>query len=282
MSKIFNLFDLDETIQILDTGASAIAEVPYYKRLMDLGYGHLNAFDGDERQIDAIIKAYSPNVSIFRNFVFDGSEQNVYLASPASGMTSLFKPDENSLNFFNLFDQLGKVYSVEKVQTSRLDDIAELPPIDLVKMDIQGAELTALKNGVEKLKDCLAVQLEVSFIQLYENQPSFGEVDVYMRSQGFLPHTFFDVKRWSIKPIVFNNEPRYPGNQLLEGDIVYVKELLHLDRLSLTALKKLIVISHYALKSVDLCGRCLRELMNRGEVGTNAIPDYINNFHGKF
>ena len=76
------------------------------------------------------------------------------------------------------------------------------------------------------------MQLEVSYFPLYEDQPSFGEVDVYMRTIGFMPHCFSDVKRWSISPTIFNNNFRVPGNQLLESDIVYVKNPLKLAELS--------------------------------------------------
>jgi hypothetical protein len=47
-----------------------------------------------------------------------------------------------------------------------------------------------------------------------------GIIDLELRSQGFIPHRFTDVKRWSITPTIRNNDPRLPFNQLLEADIV--------------------------------------------------------------
>ena len=88
--------------------------------------------------------------------------------------------------------------SIENIQTIRLDDIENVKSPDFLKMDVQGAELEIIKNGTNKLKDCLAIQLEVSYFNLYEKQPSFGEVDVYLRELGFIPHMFLDVKRWVI------------------------------------------------------------------------------------
>ena len=66
----------------------------------------------------------------------------------------------------------------ERIQTTRLDDIDEIGDLHFVKMDVQGSELNILKNGLKKLSNCVAVQLEVSFICLYENQPGFGEIDM--------------------------------------------------------------------------------------------------------
>jgi len=260
----------------MDIGAAAIAETPVYKILIDLGLGNLNAFEGDKRQSQKLKDEYGTNIKLFEKFIFDGNEQDLYLCTAESGMTSVLKPDQNALNFFNGFGGLT-VKKVEKIKTTKLNDISELPLIDFAKMDIQGAELTVLKNGTEKLKDCLALQLEVSYIALYEKQPSFGEIDLWMRSQGFVPHCFLDVKRWSIYPTIFNNNFRTPGNQLLESDVVYIKDPLKLHLLSDDQLKKISIISHYCFQSVDLSGFIFLELEKRNIVPKDSYKQYITN-----
>ena len=271
-------FQLAENIQILDVGASAITEVPIYKILLDLNSAKLNAFEGDERQIEGITNAYGSKVDIFKEFLFDGTEQTLYLCSGPSGMTSLFKPKQDALNFFNGFDNFGKVEQLERVQTQRMDSIEKLPYIDFIKMDIQGAELTVLQNGIEKLSNCLAAQLEVSWICLYENQPTFGDIDVWMRSQGFVPHKFTEVKRWSIAPTVFDNNFRIPGNQLLESDIIYIRDPLKLDQLTDIQLKKFAVLAHFCFESIDLCVFILRELEKRNSMVENSHLLYLQAF----
>jgi len=191
-------------------------------------------------------------------------------------MTSLFRPDKNALKFFNGFEDFGKIYSIERVKTTKLDDVSGLPLIDFAKLDIQGAELTVLRHGSKKLKDCLAMQLEVSFVCLYENQPSFGEMDMWMRSQGYLPHSFLEIKRWSIAPTIFDGNFRMPGNQLLESDIIYVKNPLELEELSNLQLAKFAALSHYCFKSPDLCMLILLELVRRGELDGKVQEQYYN------
>ncbi len=272
---VFGLFDLDSQIQVMEVGAAVITEVPVYKHLLELGLAHLNAFEGDERHVQQIKEAWGANATVFPDFLYDGSEQNLYLATAQSGMTSLLKPNLAALKFFNGFESLSAFERVERVQTRRLDDIEAITGLNMVKMDIQGAELTVLKNGVDKLKDCLAVQLEVSWICLYENQPCFGEVDVWMRSQGFEPHCMLDLKRWSVTPTVFNNNFCVPGNQLLESDIVYVRDPLRLDVLSAEQLKKMATIAHYCFHSIDLCVFVLIELERRGCLPKDARKEYV-------
>jgi len=153
-----------------------------------------------------------------------------------------------------------------------------LPYIDFIKMDIQGAELTVLQNGIEKLSNCLATQLEVSWICLYENQPTFGDIDVWIRSQGFVPHKFTEVKRWSIAPTVFDNNFRIPGNQLLESDIIYIRDPLKLDQLTDIQLKKFAVLAHFCFESIDLCVFILRELEKRNSMVENSHLLYLQAF----
>ena len=276
--RIFDVFDFDKTIEIMDVGASVITEVPIYKVLLEKRMAFLTAFDGDERQITAIQNAYGRDfVTIIKHFLFDGGKRDVYLCNPASGMTSLLKPKVEALNFFNGFSNFGEVQSIEQVQTSRLDDIKNLRSPDFLKMDVQGAELEIIKNGKNALKNCLAIQLEVSYFNLYEKQPSFGEIDVHLRSLGFVPHRFLEVKRWAIAPTVFNGNFRVPGNQLLESDIVYIKNPLNLDKLDSIQLKKLAILAHYSFKSYDLCARLLIELERREVCDVNSHQQYLSN-----
>ena len=276
--KYLDIIDLDQKIEIMDIGAAAIAETPIYTKLIEEKIANLNAFEGDKRQSDKLKSKYENNVKLYNEFLFDGSIQNLYLAHPESGMTSLFKPNEKVLDFFNGFSKFGKIEKIEKIKTEKLDNISHLPYIDFAKLDIQGSELTVLKNGVKKLENCLAIQLEVSFVCLYEDQPSFGELDLWMRGNGYLPHTFLNIKRWSISPTIFDNNLRQPGNQLLESDIIYIKDPFKLDLLSDTQLKKFILISHYLFKSVDLSVYLILELERRNVLNKNSFKNYITNF----
>lgn len=191
-------------------------------------------------------------------------------------MTSLLRPSGATLSFFNGFPTFGQILGEQKVATRKLDDIAEVDSIHFLKMDIQGSELMVLKNGLGKLTNCVAIQIEVPFVCLYENQPTFGEIDLRMREQGFLPHRFLEVKRWSIASTTQNNDFRIPFNQLLEADIVYIKNPLDLPSFSSTELKMLALMSDGFFASPDLCIHCLKELIGRGDIAGTAINDYLS------
>ena len=151
-----------------------------------------------------------------------------------------------------------------------------LRPIDFLKMDIQGAELMVLKSGAQALSRCVAVQLEVSFVPLYENQPAFGEIDVWMRAQGFAPHCFTEVKTWSIRPTIRGGDFRAPFNQLLEADIVYMRDPVETVKLSSDQLGIMALVAHYVYASTDLAIHCLLELERRAAVAPDPVARFIS------
>jgi len=276
IADLVSLVQINETINIADIGASAIAETPVYKELITKGLGHLFAFDGDERHITKLLKLYGSNATVLNYFLGDGKEHTAYICNEESGMTSLLKPSKKALEFFNGFTQFGEVIKEEKVNTHKLNGISEIDNIHFIKIDVQGSELNVLENGIKKLSDCVAIQLEISFICLYENQPTFGDIDVWMRKQGFAPHSFLDVKRWAIAPTIRDNNFRIPFNQLLEADIVYIKDPLNLEDFLPDQLKMLGVIADNFFKSPDLTVHCLRELISRGEIDKKIVQDYLS------
>jgi hypothetical protein len=72
------------------------------------------------------------------------------------------------------------------VSTRRLDDIAEISAMDFLKIDAQGSELSVVRHGHRCLMQAVAIQTEVSFVPLYHDQPTFGEIDNEMRRMDFV------------------------------------------------------------------------------------------------
>jgi FkbM family methyltransferase len=261
------------SIVIADIGAAFLGETPPWQPLLDAGLGRLFAFEPDARQAEPLRQRLGAAGTVIEAAVGDGREHTLHVCD--HGWTSLLEPDPAALEFFNTFRQLGRVRSTQAVQTRRLDDIAELPAIDFLKMDVQGAELMVLQNGRTKLAACVAAQLEVSFVTLYKDQPSFGAIDLEMHAQDFIPHRFMDIKRWGIAPAIIGNDPRMAGNQLLEADIIYIRDPIHGDAMSDDQLKKLAVIAHFVARSPDLAARTLVELEKRGVIA-DATPYFAS------
>ena len=64
--------------------------------------------------------------------------------------------------------------------------------VDIMKLDIQGSELMALKGaaGLLNKQDIRSIFCEIEFRQLYEGQPLFWEISAYLMSFGY---QFFNI-----------------------------------------------------------------------------------------
>jgi len=75
------------------------------------------------------------------------------------------------------------------VPVRRLDGLADLPPGERVflKVDTQGFEQAVLEGAEGMLDRIYAIQLELSFLPLYEGEPPAEEVMAWLRARGFVP-----------------------------------------------------------------------------------------------
>lgn len=135
--------------------------------------------------------------------------------------SSLYPPNEP---FLKKFADLG-VMTLERtaqIKTVSLDDFCaseDICNIDFLQIDVQGADLQVLKGAKHLLNSVSAIQVEVEFAPLYIGQPLFGDIDLYLRAQGF---SLFDL-RIARRPRSFIYSGSRPG-QLLWGDAIYVRE----------------------------------------------------------
>ncbi len=258
---------------VVDVGANPIDGVPPYRSMLDK---ELCTVVGFEPQRDALatlresagrLETYLPDA------LGDGKAHRLHRCR-APGMSSLLAPDPVNLALFNDFTMLGEMISEEPVATRRLDEVAEIEAMDFLKIDVQGSETAVFEGGREKLSRCAVVQTEVSFIPLYQGQPLWWQTDRLLRSMGFLPHAFATIKRWPIAPYVHEGDPRNPLHQLLEADLIYVRDFIRADGADDEQLQHLALIAHHCFGSYDLVLRCLTLLAQRGRIDPAQVDRY--------
>jgi FkbM family methyltransferase len=274
MKRLAELLGLKHLTQVVDIGASPIDGVPPYKSLLDAGLCQLTGFEPQPEQLTQLNRTKGANETYLPHVVSDGAVHSLQLCRSV-GFTSLLEPDPASLALFEYFQPLGQVHAREQVQTRRLDDIEDIEGIDFLKIDIQGGELSVFQNGRHKLAQTVFIQTEVSFVTLYKDQPAWGEVDLELRAQGFMPHCFANIKHWPIAPAVIDGDPAKPLNQLLEADVVYIRDVRDMRTLSNTQLRHMALIAHVCYGSRDLSLRCLTALQERHAVAGDAVAQYL-------
>lgn len=94
----------------------------------------------------------------------------------------------------SLYQASGR-YELERYPQSRIEveavtlqsflETEAIPHVDLLWMDIQGAELAALKGLGTRIDDVALIHAEVEFEEIYSGQPLFPEVRAFLESHGF-------------------------------------------------------------------------------------------------
>jgi len=98
--------------------------------------------------------------------------------------SSIFSPKEHTklINFIS-FENRIKVKSTKLKYFFSEESIIN---IDIMQLDVQGAELLVLKGAEEKINNIKVIWLEVSKVEFYEGQPLEKEVSKFMKKNGFM------------------------------------------------------------------------------------------------
>lgn len=270
--NLAEILKVNEPVHVVDVGSSTIEGRAVYQDLIDARLCRLIAF---EPQIETMAGAATgEDALVLPVAVGDGSPATFYTCRH-SGWSGCFEPSARTLDVFTQYADNAKVIGATKMQTRRLDDIAEIERIDFLKIDVQGGELSVFRGGRNKLKDAVFIQTEVWFVPGYEGQPVLGDVDLDLRGLGFVPHCFAGVKKAIIPPLMLNNNPWTTLNQLLDGDLVYVRDFRNLGALSVRQLQMMALVADVCYQSYDLACRAIHELRLRNEVPLSAAERYL-------
>ena len=105
----------------------------------------------------------------------------------ASPMTSSLLPrGESSLRYFDAATTLREQRTIPVTTLDVWFAETGLDRVDMLKLDLQGYELEALRGATGLLHYGIGcVYTEVSFVPLYLGGPTFSEVDRFMREHGY-------------------------------------------------------------------------------------------------
>ena len=250
MRSLLELFPTGSQINILDVGA-ALTETPPYQSLIDAGVGRLFGFEPDPQACARLNEEYGAPHRFIQGFAGDGHRATFHQTN--WGQTgSLYAPNTRLVEKFQNLTELMTPVATHAVNTIRIDDVAEIDDVDLLKIDIQGGELSVLQNAMRALSSTLVVQTEVEFVELYQGQPMFADVDIFLRAQGFQFLTFNGFGSRALKPLAPQGNLNMGFRQNLWSDAIYVRDWMHLERLSAVKLRNYAILAHDVLNAYDL------------------------------
>jgi hypothetical protein len=248
-----------EQIQILDVGAMAEGR-PRYDALSRQGLCMVTGFEINADQIPAAEAVLPPGSKVLPFALGDGRPATLHVTR-YRGCSSLFEPNPDVIELFEWIsttNEGGNFRVVDRVQieTLRLDDIESCPFPDYAKLDIQGAELMVLENGMEKLSQAVVIETEVEFMEVYKGQPLFGDIQTFLRHHGFVLHKMVDISGRNIRPLG-TDDPSDAMSQFLWADAVFVRDFSKLNLYTPEQLLKAAVILHEVYFSYDLAHLCI-------------------------
>jgi len=190
---------------ILDCGASLGNTVAMYRRFYP----------------EAEIYAFEPRSEAFGQLCVACEELNAHPVRLAVGdyvgsatMHITRNRESSSMLDFqpgNPCEWWTRVVARETVGMVTLDKWCEVTlggtSVDLLKLDLQGGELPALRGATELLKMVKLVYAEVQFVELYKDAPLYPDVSAFMAAAGFREYALYASPE--------------PDNW---GDALYVKE----------------------------------------------------------
>lgn len=167
-------------------------KIPYHMH----AYGPLDYFCQEDDNLHC-------KVTLSPDFICDGKIHDFHLNEPdyASSFLPFHPWMMNRLADTKQFTTMR----VDAVPTLTLDHaLHDREHIDLLKINIHGMELLSLQHAIDTLKRTEVVHCNVSFIEMYEGQSRFNDVEQFMRAQGFDLIDFYDQRHYAFASTSFS------------------------------------------------------------------------------
>lgn len=124
------------------------------------------------------------NVKLFRFAVSSESGETEIHISHREDSSSLLPISEKQNEMFPGTYEVG----TEKIVMKRLNEVLNITDMAkpvLMKIDVQGFELSVLKGSVELLGEIKYIYSECSYIELYKGQALFPEISAFLENYGY-------------------------------------------------------------------------------------------------
>lgn len=143
----------------------------------------------------------------------DRKSDAVMHVNESEGTNSLLKADTEGMS--SIYGDLLKEKSTLRVKATSLDDWmkhTEISCVDILKLDIQGFEIEAIRGASENLEKgrIKSILCEVMFHKCYERQSEWRKLVNEIMDHGFVLYNFFD--------------PHYVNGQLCQADGLFIHE----------------------------------------------------------
>jgi FkbM family methyltransferase len=152
------------------------------------GIATFHLFEMDPAEAARLTRKYSndANIQVHPIALFSRDTTLKANVSQHRALNSLYSTDNDLLNRNDYMTDPFTVTDEMEVVTRTIDSMFPDQPIHFFKLDIEGAELEALRGASRTLRtSALGVRSEVCFAPIYKAAPLFGDIHHHLLEQGF-------------------------------------------------------------------------------------------------
>jgi FkbM family methyltransferase len=204
-------FHPSDEISIFDVGANQ--GITISKFLSIFPNATIHAFEPYEPYSLKLIENFNSNAKVNINALGVSNQigEQIFNINKSIDTSSLLNSKKTGLNS----DEQVKTLNQVKIQLTTIDEYLKykrVNQINILKLDIQGSELNALKGAELALKNKKIdiIFTEAYFIQQYENQPLFADIVKYLSNYGYTIQDIYN--------------PIYGMSKLAWCDVMFVRD----------------------------------------------------------
>uniref|UniRef100_A0A6C0JHD4 Methyltransferase FkbM domain-containing protein n=1 Tax=viral metagenome TaxID=1070528 RepID=A0A6C0JHD4_9ZZZZ len=169
---------------VLHIGAHECEEMKFYRNYLNLLPANIIWVEAMENKVAELIEKDIPNV--YNAVITDKNDDIVFFNVANNGESS------SVLDFNTHATQHPDIKFIDKIQktTITVDSFFERNKLDASKchfwnIDIQGAELMALRGSKNSIKHARVIYLEVNKEELYKGCGLINDIDLFLSESGF-------------------------------------------------------------------------------------------------
>lgn len=191
--KILQNIKLDNYLKLVDIGAAGNIKDNWKNFEPILNYVGIEPNDKSYQEIKSK-KNSCKNYEIKKVGLWNRNEELEINILKKKTNSSIFEPNDELLKNFPDPERF-KIINKEKITLTPIDSL-NINNIDFVKIDAQGSELKILEGGEYTFKETLGFEIEVSFLEIYKNQPLFPDICKNMDNKNFKFINFSEMISW--------------------------------------------------------------------------------------
>jgi FkbM family methyltransferase len=189
---------------IFDIGAHHGESIDYLTSIFPVA--EIFSFEPDPESFNILSKKNLNNAKIYNLALTDKTGVSNFYRNKITHTNSLYRVNlksKDSIKFSQKSEDDKGEYEQDfntsiEVLTMTLDQFTKehsIDNIDLIKIDVQGAEESVLSGGKDSINNASAIIIEVSFYDYYEKSTSFIDIERYLIPLGFKIFGILDISR---------------------------------------------------------------------------------------